>query len=226
MNDDLNGPIPPAGPPDEALLRRIHAQMIASSAKPVYPLPSNAILILVGLGVFAVVAFGLAALTGFKAVAALSAAELSVYYGMLAAFALLFARAVIERMIPGERRMVNTFLLWALSLLLLSILSVSIFTDHSLHRFAADGIPCLRLGLAGALLSGLIGWRLVRRGYLVSPRETLLLYGFFAGLTGVAVLALHCPIRNSLHVMVWHLGAMPIAGMAGWLLARFVEHAD
>jgi len=99
-----------------------------------------------------------------------------------------------------------------------------LFSDHSTVRFVSQGIPCLRLGVISALVSGLLGWRLLQRGYLVSPRETIVLYGFFAGLVGVAVLALHCPIRNSLHVLVWHLGAMVLAGLLGLLLGWFIEN--
>jgi hypothetical protein len=73
------------------------------------------------------------------------------------------------------------------------------------------------------LIGGLLGWRLLQRGYLVSPRETIVLYGFFAGLVGVAVLALHCPIRNSLHVLVWHLGALVLTGFVGLLMGKFIE---
>ncbi len=224
MNDDLNLSLPPSNPPDNALLSKIQAQLGASLTKAVSPLPANSILMAIGLAIFAAVAFALAAWKKFYAITALSATEMVVYYGMIAILAILFARAVVERMIPGERRVVPSLALWSGSLLILSVLSFFIFADRSLDDFVAAGLPCLRLGSLGAALSGLIGWRLLRRGYLVSPREALLLYGFFAGLVGVAVLALHCPIRNSLHVVVWHVGAMVLAGLAGALLGKFVEN--
>jgi hypothetical protein len=101
-----------------------------------------------------------------------------------------------------------------------------IFSNYGTSNFVTSGIPCLRLGSISALISGVLGWRLLRRGYFVSPRETILLFSFFAGLVGVAVLALHCPIRNSLHFLVWHLGAMVLAGIAGWFLGGYIENAD
>ncbi len=224
MNDDLHLSLPPTDPPDEALLEKIRAQIGSSLTKTVVPLPSNAVLMAIGLAIFAVVAFALAAWKRFYAIPALSATEMVVYYGTIAIFAVLFARAVVERMIPGERRVVTSLALWAGALLILAVLSFFIFEDRSLNDFVSAGVPCLRLGSLGAAVSGLLGWRLLRCGYLVNPRETLLLYGFFAGLVGVATLALHCPIRNSLHVVVWHLGAMVLAGLAGWFLGKFADN--
>jgi hypothetical protein len=48
--------------------------------------------------------------------------------------------------------------------------------------------------------------------------------GAFAGLTGVGVLALCCPILNTPHILVWHLGVVLVAmfagGIAGLALTR------
>jgi hypothetical protein len=222
MNDDLNMLLPPGEPLDAAVLARISAQL-AAAHEVLRRLPSNTVLWTISVGVFAVVSFAVAGAVGFKAIAALSGGELAIYYGAVALFAGLFGRAVIERMIPGEKRIVRSTLLWTLALGVLGALMAVMFSNYSTVRFVASGIPCLRLGVISALISGLLGWRLLRRGYLVSPRETVLLYCFFAGLVGVAVLALHCPIRNSLHCLVWHLGAMILAGLAGLVLGKVLN---
>ncbi len=224
MNDDLNLSLPQGEPPDAETLKRISARM--TPARAVHPLPSNGVLLTISLALFALISFVLAALVKFKAFASLSALEMALYYGTVSVFAVFFARAVIERMIPGEKRWIRSSVLWIAALAVLGILMGVLFTDHSTVNFVASGIPCLRLGVISALVSGVIGWRLLRRGYLVSPRETILLYGFFAGLVGIAVLALHCPIRNSLHFLVWHLGAMVLAGIAGLFVGRYFENAD
>ncbi len=223
MNDDLKIALPEGDPPDAALLSKITSQL-GQSPSAVRPLPSNVVLWSISISIFAITSFVLAAVVGFKAFAALSGAEMAAYYSTVALFAILFARAVIERMIPGERRFVPTSILWSAALIVLAALMAVIFSDYGTAHFVASGIPCLRLGVVSALLSGLVGWRLFRKGYFVAPRETILLYGFFAGLVGVAVLALHCPIRNSLHFIVWHLGAMLVAGLTGLLLGSFLEN--
>jgi hypothetical protein len=226
MNDDLNLPLTQGDPPDPAVLQRISAQLAASSSSAVRPLPSNAVLLTVSLSIFAIVSLAIGALVKFYALAALSAGEIAVYYGVVAVLAVLFARAVIERMIPGERRLLPSPGLWMTALFVLAVLMALLFADFGTAHFVTSGIPCLRLGAISALVSGGIGWRFLRRGYLVSPGETILLYSFFAGLVGVAVLALHCPIRNSLHLLVWHLGAMILAGVTGLFIGKYFENAD
>lgn len=190
------------------------------------PLLSNAALFAIGFGLFAVISVVIAALVGFKAFASLSTGEMTVYYSTIGLLGALFCRAVIERMIPGTRRFIRSTALWPPALAVLVLLLCLIYGNFETWQFVHQGIPCLRLGCISALLSGLIGWRLFRRGYFVSPGETVLLYGFFAGLAGVAVLALHCPIRNSLHCLVWHLGAMLLAGLAGLILGRYLENQN
>lgn len=223
MTDELNIPFPQGDPPDAATLARISAQL-ARSLKPIQPLPSNTFLCAISLCIFAAVSLTIASVVKFKAIPVLSGGEMAVYYGAVAIFAVLFARAVVERMIPGERRLLRSSLLWIVALGVLGLLMARLFSEHSTVGFVASGIPCLRLGVISALVSGLLGWRLFKRGYLVSPLETIILYGFFAGLVGVAVLALHCPIRNSMHFLVWHLGAMMLAGLVGLILGTFIEN--
>ncbi len=225
MNEDLDGLFAQREQPDAALLQRINAQFAVPST-PVRPLPSNLFLCSISLAIFVVVSFIVAAAFGLKAIAALSAGEITLYYGAVFVLAVLFSRALVERMIPGEKRFVPSSTLLIGAVAILGILLARLFSDYSTQRFVALGFPCLRLGFMSALMSGAIGWRLLQRGYLVTPRETLVLYGFFAGLVGVAVLALHCPIRNSLHVLVWHLGAMLLSGLTGLFIARFVERRN
>jgi hypothetical protein len=202
---------------------------LRAALQPVRPLPSNAFLIGLGLSVFFFLSVIVASATGLRAIHVLTGGQMTLYYGVVSLLAALFARATAERMIPGSKRFAPSSLLAALVVAGLGLLVFSMFENRGTENFVAQGIPCLRLGAISALLSGLVGWRLLQRGYLVSPRETITLYGFFAGLVGIAVLALHCPIQNSLHIVVWHIGAMLLAGFAGFLLGSFFEnssHAD
>jgi hypothetical protein len=75
------------------------------------------------------------------------------------------------------------------------------------------------LGLVCGALSAAPFWLLLRKGFLASPVAAGATIGSFAGFAGVAVLALHCPIENSAHILVWHLGAMMLAAMAGIVVA-------
>jgi hypothetical protein len=222
MNDDIARMLTEGDPPAAATLEKIAAQLSAS-AKRVRALPSNLTLWAISFGIFTVATLSMAGGVQFKAVAVLSSGQMFVYYGVLLLFAALFSRATIERMIPGAKRVVPSTVLSISGLVVLGMLVTFLFADHGMENFVSRGIPCLRLGVISALLSGFLGWRLLRRGFLVSPRETVTLYGFFTGLVGVSVLALHCPILNSLHVLVWHLGAMVFAGLAGFFLGSYAD---
>jgi hypothetical protein len=222
MNDDIKLLFPEGEPPAAATIQKIAAQF-AASAKPLRPLPSNLPLWAIGFSIFAVLALVVAKLVGLKAVAVLSGSQMVIYYGVLLLFAALFSRALIERIIPGSKRVVPSTVLAIAALVILGLLAAVLFADRDTQNFVSHGMPCLGLGIVSALVAGFLGWRLLQRGYLVSPRETICLYGFFAGLVGVAVLALHCPILNSLHVLVWHLGTMLLSGLAGFLLGSYAD---
>jgi hypothetical protein len=222
MNDDSSLPFVEGEPPDAAAVERMGAQL-AASLKPVRPLPSNATLCTIGICVFVVFSLIGAKAVGLNAFAVLSGGQMVLYYGVLLLFTGLFSRAVIERMIPGSKHVMRSTALSLIAIAAVGLLALMLFKDHGTERFVAQGIPCLRLGVITAFVSGVLGWRLLKRGYLVSPRETITLYGLFAGLLGAAVLALHCPILNSLHVLAWHLGAMLLAGLAGLLLGSYAD---
>lgn len=222
MNDDITRLLAEGEPPDVATVEKIAAQLSAS-AKPVRALPSNLTLWGIGFGIFTAFSLIVAKMVKFSAIHVLTGDQMIIYYGVLLLFGALFSRAVIERMIPGAKRVVPSAILSIAAFIVLGLLVTVLFADRSTENFVAHGIPCLRLGVISALLSGFLGWRLLQRGYLVSPRETLTLYGFLAGLVGVSALALHCPILNSLHVLVWHLGAMLLAGLAGFFLGRYAD---
>ena len=65
----------------------------------------------------------------------------------------------------------------------------------------------------------------MRRGYLTEPIRGAVAGGAFAGLVGLAVLSLHCPVSNAPHVLAWHLPVVlvGVAGgaISGWVAARF-----
>ena len=220
MNDDIARMLAEGDPPAAATLEKIAAQLSASA---IAVLPSNGTLWAISFGLFTGATLSIATVVHLKAIAVLSAGQIVVYDGVLLLFAALFSRATIERMIPGAKRVVPSVVLAVSALVVLGMLVTFLFADRSMDNFVSHGIPCLRLGVISALLSGFLGWRLLRRGCLVSPRETVTLYGFLTGLVGVSVLALHCPILNSLHVLVWHLGAMVIAGLAGFFLGSYAD---
>ena len=189
--------------------------LVMSSLQPVRPLPSENSLMLIFLAGFVVFCLLATVPLHFRAYRVLTVYQNVAYYGLLLVLAAAFSRAVVERMIPGAMRRINTAALVTFTLLSLALISIPLFVNFGLNRFVQSGIPCLRLGIVCAGLSGALASLLVRRGFLTSPIETGTTAGFFAGLAGFTVLALHCPIKNALHVMAWHLGAMVASGIGG-----------
>ncbi len=203
--------------PDRERVRQIQ-RLITASLKPVRPLPSDRTLIAIFLSLFTAFSLVAAIPVGYIGFHALSIQQKFTYYLLISLLAILFAVTTSHQMIPGSKRTVHSRWLIAGALLSLALVSVVLFPNFDLDRFVGLGIPCLRLGTICAILSGSLFWFVLRKGFSTSPGETGTSAGFFAGLTGVAVLALHCPIQNSAHIIVWHLGAMVLGGVGGAIL--------
>jgi hypothetical protein len=84
----------------------------------------------------------------------------------------------------------------------------------------SHGVPCLTAGLALALPASIAAWLLLRRGFAVNSAGAGLAKGTLAGLAGVAMLELHCPIFEVPHLLVWHIAVLPVCGVVGALVAR------
>jgi hypothetical protein len=95
-----------------------------------------------------------------------------------------------------------------------------LFHDYRMGSFVAEGIPCLRAGVAVAVPTGMASWLVLRRGFAVNPANAGLAAGTLAGLAGLTTLELHCANFLAPHVMVWHTAVIPVCGLAGAILAR------
>lgn len=190
-------------------------QRIAQSLRPVRPLPSDRVLLSVGLLLF--IGFCLLAtyFVGFFGARKLGFSQSITYYSALIGLAFLFSLALVQDMIPGSKKLLQSWPLIVLLLAVIVALPFALFHDISLARFVPLGIPCLRLGCVCALASGILIGLGMKNGFVVSPLRVSLAAGFLGGLTGFSVLALHCPILNAVHVVVWHGGAVLAGGLVG-----------
>jgi hypothetical protein len=209
--------VPPEATPDPEHISSIQ-RLVTTSLKPVRPLPSNRTLAWTLLAIFAAFSLVAAVPVGYNGFHVLNPSQKFAYYGVILISAAWFSIAAVQEMIPGSAR--KTKSIWPIlaTIFALALLVSALFQDFDTDRFVALGIPCLRLGSICALLSGALFWIVIRKGLFTSPVAASATVGFFAGLAGVAVLALHCPIQNSAHIIVWHLGAMVIGGLGGAIL--------
>lgn len=198
-------------------------ERLLSTLKPVRPLPSNRMLALAALAGGGALALLCALPFGYFALKSLSPGQMAAYYSLIAVVAIFLATAMAQDMIPGAKRTISRPALLAAVFIVLAVTVIVLFPVFSAPRFVPRGIPCLRLGTMSAAIAGIAIWLLLRRGFLTTPLETCGLAGTFAGLVGFAVLAVHCPIKQVPHILVWHMGAMAIAGGAGALIGAFAE---
>jgi hypothetical protein len=196
-------------------------RLITASLKPVRPLPSNRTLIWNLLALFTAFSLIAAIPVGYNGFHVLTPFQRLAYYTMIFLFAMGFSANTVQQMIPGSSRTANPRWLIVGCLLSLVLLVALLFQKFDLDRFVRLGIPCLRLGSICALIGGGLFWFVVRKGFFTSPIEASTTVGFFAGLAGVAVLALHCPIENPAHIIVWHLGAAVLGAFGGALAGIF-----
>jgi hypothetical protein len=205
------------GEVDRALLDRV-ARSIGSSLGPVRPVPPAWVLAGGLVPICAAVAVAGAARSGFNGIQKLSVLERALIFPALGILMCLAATALVTEMIPGSRRRVAPgFLPGAGSLALLAVFAV-LFRDYRTDRFVSQGVVCLTAGLLCAIPAALASWLLLRRGFAVNPPGAGLVAGTLAGLAGVAMLELHCPNFQALHVLLWHTAVIPVSGAAGALV--------
>ncbi len=205
---------PPQEMPNEQRLEQL-AKRLTATAQPVRPLPSDSKMVLIALALFAAFSFLATLPFGFDGFQRLTAVQKTWYYAAVLLVAILFSAATVKEIIPGARKLIHPLWLTAGSVLLLAVSVTAVIPDFGLNNFRALGLPCLRLALSCAAICGFLASWFFRRGYPTAPVQASLTFGVFAGLSGVAVLALHCPVLNAPHILIWHLGALPISGLVG-----------
>jgi hypothetical protein len=98
-----------------------------------------------------------------------------------------------------------------------------IFQNYSTRHLVTEGIPCLVAGLCVAIPTGLgIAW-ILRRGFVLDWGGAGMAAGALSGLTGLAMLELHCPNLKAIHVMVWHLAVVIVSTVLGFTIGRVAD---
>ncbi len=199
-------------------------RLLTVGLTPARPIASSSTLLAICAAGYVALAVVLAAVFGFAGWKSLSMAKMLVEYSTVFVSVLLAGSALVELMVPGSRQRVSASVSVLFPLVALSIVIPWIFPDTSTANFVHRGIPCLRLGILCAVPAAALGAWFLRRGYVTDPLPAAITLGSLAGLLGVGVLALHCPIQNAAHIMACHIGALVIAisagAITGWLFTR------
>ncbi|HEX4165281.1 MAG TPA: NrsF family protein [Bryobacteraceae bacterium] len=199
------------------------SQRLTASLRPVRALPGDGRMIWLTWGAFVILSVALSTIWGHAGFERLTGMERAVYYAALGTFGALFATAAVQEIVPGSRKRVGNWWVIGSCVVALTVVASLLFRRFRMEHFVQLGLPCLITGTIAAGVIGCFIYILTRHGYVVAPKAAGIVLGCFAGLAGVTVLAIACPIHNAAHVAVWHLGTILVAGVAGWTIGRWRE---
>ncbi len=193
------------------------AERLASGLAPVKPLAARTILAIL-LAVFVLATALGAAHWHVFAPQAMTPLQAIVVYLALGLGAVLLAVSLMRQMFPGSRHNVAPSILPAAVLGALAVVVAALFRVRPEAHYLANGLWCLKAGSLGAILPALVFGFVLRRGAILEPRAMGAAAGALAGLAGTAILEIHCPNMNMLHILVWHLGPAVGGALAGWIV--------
>jgi len=196
----------------DRITRSIHSSLV-----PVQPLPATWTLTLVLLAVCSAVAFVGAARLGFLGFQALGLLERVTILPVLVALMYVTAREFVSYWIPASRHYLAPVALVVLVSATLLFVFAALFHDYHAERFLSAGVVCLSVGVAHAIPAACLAAWFLRRGLLVEVVSGAAMAGAFGGLSGVAVLELHCANLEAPHILLWHVGVVPASALAGAL---------
>jgi hypothetical protein len=189
---------------------------------PVRPLASPWVFALLFVAAFAAVSVLCACLLGLRGLRVLNGLQRAVIFPLLFAGAGVAAVASVHEMRPAGGRQIGRLALAVSTLALLSAFAL-LLADYDTQNFVSEGVPCLVAGLACAIPAAIVIWLLLRRGFVLDLPAAGLAAGTLAGLAGIAMLEMHCPILKASHVMFWHVAVVPVCGVGGWLIGAVSE---
>lgn len=194
---------------------------ILSDLHPVRPLAAASTYALAFAAVFATAAILSGSVLGLHGLHALSLEQSALIFTTLLLTAALASFACARVMRPASGSSLGSLAL-LVSAAAFPVLFALIFQGYSTLHFIPEGIPCLRAGLIVAAPTAVILAWLLRRGFVLQWRTAGLAAGTLAGLTGLAMLELHCANLKAIHTMVWHVAVVVVSALLwaslGWFL--------
>ncbi len=201
---------------DPAAVERAKASL-GPSLVPVRPLASLRTFEAVFILVFAAVAVLGAVVFRVRGFPLLSSLQRAVIFPVLLAAAAVAAIAAAREMRPAGGRRIGSLAL-ALGVLVPLAAFALLFPNYDPGRFVPEGVKCLTAGLACAIPAAIVISLILRRGFVLDSPAAGIAAGTLAGLAGIAMLELHCPILKAPHIMFWHVAVVWISGIGGWLV--------
>jgi hypothetical protein len=174
------------------------------------------------LAIFAMLGTVSALLLGSHGFLALSGSQRGVIFPTLLAVAWIASVACCREMRPTSLRFGPLALLVA-AVVFPALFSL-IFHNYSILNFIPEGVPCLVAGMCVSIVTAPVIFYLLRRGFVMQWARAGLAAGTLSGLTGLAMLELHCPNLKAIHVMTWHVAVVIVSGILGFAAGWVVDH--
>ncbi len=201
-------------------IERVEGRLL-SDLRPVRPLASAGVFTLGFLGLFTLFAIASASILGLRGFHVLSSGQRGLIYLTLLASAWLASSACARELRPSGLRMGTLSLV--LSGLFFPVLFALMFHGYGSRNFVAEGVPCLVAGLCVSIPTALVIALLLRRGFVMEWRMAGLAAGTLSGLTGLAMLELHCPNLKAIHIIVWHVAVVIVSALLGFAIGGFAD---
>ncbi len=205
----------PLAVPEHAAPRVV--DRIAADLKPVAPLPSTAALaVRIFAAVWVMPLLAVLAM-GTEAARRMNGVQLALmalaFGGAIAILCLSLAR----QMTPAGERTWRGIALGVAGIAAVVLAAVSAFPWSGP---VLPGIGCTGAALMIAAPAALLSLLILRRGAVLSWDLSGAIAGLAAGLAGAAAVQARCTVLHAEHIVIWHAGAVVLAGLAGFLLGR------
>ena len=203
------------------LLDRISLS-VGSDLQSVAAMPPSRILVGSLILIGGLVAVSGAILLGGHGFRAMSPLEVSVILAVLGIWMWVAASQCVVEAIPGSRRIASPLTIALSGCLVLTAIFGVLFRDYHGERFVTQGVKCFAAGIGFAIPAALGIWFVLRSGFPTNATASGFARGMLAGLAGLTMLELHCPNLEVPHLVVWHVGVLPIGGLLG-LVASLIH---
>jgi hypothetical protein len=199
---------------DSVTIARAKASLPGSLA-PVRPIRSPWVFVCLFVAAFAAIALCGAWTFGIRGLPVLSVVRRAVIFPVVLAGAWIAAIASAREMRPAGGRGMGPVAL-TIGVCVPLVAFAVLFHDYNFQNFVPEGVKCLLAGLACAIPAALLIFLLLRRGFILDYRAAGLAAGTLAGLAGLGMLELHCPVLKAPHIMFWHVAVVWVSGISGW----------
>lgn len=191
---------------------------IAADLTPIEPLPSLewhiAVLSFIAFLVAGLIGWGL----GLHGWEEMSSKQAAVTFGLLPVLIVTAASAVSRQMTPGAMQRLSPALPFGVCLFAMPFTAVLLYSSTPNPDFAFYAARCWAIGMACAIGTAPILWLVLRRGFALQPRLHAASAGLLAGLAGIAVLELQCPLMDASHKLAGHATVVFTAALIGYVL--------